>query len=70
MKHLLALLAGCLACAPLCAIEQAGNTFTLSDAEMALCSTGEGCTVVPKAALRDVLQGAYLTGLRACRNAT
>ena len=62
------MLAGCLISAPLCALEQVGNVVILTDDEMRTCQDGEGCAVVPRALLRDVIKGAYLTGLHECRN--
>ena len=67
---LVALLAGCLISAPLCALEQVGNVVTLSDDEMSQCDSGGGCTVAPKELIREMIRGAYITGLHECRNAT
>jgi hypothetical protein len=63
-------LAGCLASAPLCALEKEGPVITLTDEEDALCEDGGGCIVAPKdelyKAFEVVRTKAYEEGMNAC----
>ena len=66
---LVAFLAGCLVSAPLCALEQVGNVFTLTDAENAACA--DGCSLIPneilKSVLRQKMRESYEDGMTACQ---
>ena len=68
MKLAAVFLAGCLVSAPLCALEQVGNVFTLTDQENAACA--EGCVLVPRAilvgVLRQKMRESYEEGVKAC----
>lgn len=52
MRNLVALLAGLLVAAPLCAIEVKDGVITLDASEQKACAAGGGCLV----ASRDVLK--------------
>lgn len=66
----LVFLAGCLAVAPLCALEKDGLTITLTDEEDAICEASGGCIVAPLAFVERYVaqkqQEAYEAGKNAC----
>jgi hypothetical protein len=71
MKHLIALLAGCLISAPLCAYERNGNVVTLTPGEAEICDQDDhGCSLAPNSMFINDLKQAYQLGLHECRNAT
>lgn len=70
MKHLVALLAGLLISAPLCAFEVKDRTIILTEEEVQICTDSEGCALITRAMLVELQKRAYDAGLHACRNAT
>ena len=70
MKLVTVFLAGCLASAPLCALEQDGLVITLTPEEGAACEEGGGCLVIPQAVVEGFLmrkmQEAYAEGTKEC----
>lgn len=70
MRHVLALLAGLLISAPLCAFEVKDNTIVLTDEEIEICTANEGCALITRTVLIGLQQRAHDTGLRECRNST
>lgn len=70
MRHFLALLAGLLVSAPLCALEVKDNTITLTDNEVQMCKDSGGCGVVTRDGLMQALKESHDVGLHECRNAT
>ena len=74
MKHLLALLSGCLVCAPLCALTVESNTVTFTDDEMQRCAAEGGCIHATMKQISDTMDAVHARGfergLHSCRNAT
>lgn len=66
MKLLIVALAVLLAY-PAQAIEQSGNTITLTDAEADLCRAGGGCVVVPLRDLQQALREMAEKGRETCK---
>jgi hypothetical protein len=67
-------LAGCLAAAPLCAIDVQGNAILLDADEMAKCAEEGGCHVVTKLQLLQVMteirDNSIKLGQQSCANRT
>lgn len=60
----------CLSIVPVSAIEMKGKTIKLTDAEMKLCADGDGCIVVPRAALREAIDIVKANALLGCGDRT
>ena len=74
MKHLIALLSGCLISAPLCALTVDGNTATFTNEELAQCENEGGCLHITRKQLNEAFEAAVVKGFErgahSCRNWT
>jgi hypothetical protein len=56
----------CLVTAPVVAIQQEGNTFTLSDEEMAECIEGGGCVFATRQQIIEAMKSVHEKALMGC----
>lgn len=70
MKTIAVFLAGALLCGPIVAVEQVGNTYTFSDADMARCEAEGGCVQVSMKSIGEAMQQVRDQALAECPSRT